>query len=196
MTKATDQHYIDQIMAGDTNAFAVLVDRYKDLVFSLALKTLKNREEAEEVAQDSFIKVYKSIDKFRGESKFSTWLYKVTYNTCLDRLKKNKRESNLVPIDEFNERQLVAIESILDSIGEKERNQMIQDCLKELPGEDSFLLTLYYFEEQSLEEISKIIGIKTNHIKVKLYRGRKKLAVILKRRLEPEIIKDYERERR
>jgi RNA polymerase sigma factor (sigma-70 family) len=196
MTKATDQHYIDQIVAGDTNAFAVLVDRYKDLVFSLALKTLKNREEAEEVAQDSFIKVYKSIDKFKGASKFSTWLYKVTYNTCLDRLKKNKRESSVVPIDEFNERQLVAIESVLDSIDAKERNQTIQDCLQELPGEDSFLLTLYYFEEQSLEEISKIIGIKTNHIKVKLYRSRKKLAVILKKKLEPEIIEDYERERR
>lgn len=196
MTKITDQHYIDQIMAGNTNAFAVLVDRYKDLVFTLALKTLKNREEAEEVAQDSFIKVYKSIGKFKGESKFSTWLYKVTYNTCLDRLKRNKKESNVVPIDEFNERQLAVIESALHSIDEKERNQTIQDCLQELPGEDSFLLTLYYFEEQSLEEISKIIGIKTNHIKVKLYRSRKKLAVILKKRLEPEIIEDYERERR
>lgn len=196
MTKASDQHYIDQVVAGNINAFAVLVDRYKDLVFTLALKTLKNREEAEEVAQDSFIKIYKSIGTFKGESKFSTWLYKVTYNSCLDRLKRNKRESNVVPIDEFNERQLVAVENVLNAIDEKERNQTIQECLQELPGEDSFLLTLYYFEELSLEEIAKIVGIKTNHIKVKLYRGRKKLAVILKKKLEPEIIEDYERERR
>lgn len=89
-----DQHYINLVLKGDTNAFAVLVDRYKDLVYTLSLRMIKNREEAEELSQDTFIKVYRSLGKFKGESKFSTWLYKVAYNTCLDRLKKNK-ESNM-----------------------------------------------------------------------------------------------------
>lgn len=83
-----DQHYINLIIDGDTNAFAVLVNRYKDLVFTLALRMLKNREEAEEVSQDAFIKAYKSLNKFKGDSKFSTWIYKITYNTSLDRIKK------------------------------------------------------------------------------------------------------------
>ncbi len=91
MTTNQDQIIIDKILKGDTNAFAVLVDSYKDLVFTLALRMIKNREEAEEVSQDTFIKVFKSLDKFKGESKFSTWIYRVAYNTCLDRLKKIKR---------------------------------------------------------------------------------------------------------
>ena len=70
----------------------VLVDRYKDFIYTLALRMLKNREEAEEVSQDTFIKMYKSLSKFKGDSKFSTWLYKVAYNNCLDRIKKNKKQ--------------------------------------------------------------------------------------------------------
>ena len=81
MTTNKDQYYINLIIEGNSNAFSVLVDCYKDLVFSLALKMVKNREEAEEVAQDTFIKVFKSLNTFKGDSKFSTWIYKVTYNT-------------------------------------------------------------------------------------------------------------------
>ena len=92
MSAISDQHYIDKILQGETNSFAVLVDRYKDMIFTLALKMVKNREEAEEVAQDTFIKIYNSLNKFKGDSKFSTWIYKIAYNTCLDRLKKNKKE--------------------------------------------------------------------------------------------------------
>ncbi|WP_369409860.1 RNA polymerase sigma factor [Wocania arenilitoris] len=85
-----NQYYINLVIDGDTNAFSLLVDRYKDLIFTLSLRMMKNREEAEEVSQDTFIKIYKSLHKFKGDSKFSTWIYKVAYNTCLDRLKKIK----------------------------------------------------------------------------------------------------------
>ena len=196
MTINNDQIIINQIIEGDTNAFSVLVDRYKDLVFTLALRMVKNREEAEEVSQDTFIKVFKSLHKFKGNSKFSTWIYKVTYNTCLDRIKKYKREYNNVAIDEFTEHKVKTIDNALDNMEQAEHNQTIQDCLALLPSEDSFLLTLYYFEEQSLEEISKVVGLTANNVKVKVFRSRKKLATILKERLEPEIIESYERERR
>lgn len=196
MPKIEDQHFINQIIGGNSNAYAVLVDRYKNLVFSLALKMLKNREEAEEVSQDTFIKAYLSISKFKGDSKFSTWIYKVTYNTCLDRLKKNKRAQETIPIDDFSENQIKILETVLDAIDEKERNKTIEDCIQLLPSEDGFLLTLFYFEEQSLEEISKVIGITANNVKVKLFRSRKKLATLLRERLEPEILECYESERR
>jgi len=196
MTINNDQTIINQIIEGDTNAFSVLVDRYKDLVFTLALRMVKNREEAEEVSQDTFIKIYKSLNKFKGNSKFSTWIYKVTYNTCLDRIKKYKREYKVVAIDEFTEHKVKTIDNALDNMEQAEHNQTIQDCLALLPSEDSFLLTLYYFEEQSLEEISKVVGLTANNVKVKVFRSRKKLATILKEQLEPEIIENYERERR
>ena len=191
-----DQIIINQILEGDTNEFALLVDRYKDLVFTLTLRMLKNREEAEEVAQDTFIKVYKSLQKFKGDSKFSTWIYKVAYNSCLDRIKKNKKHYNDVAIDEFTMHHLKAVDNVFETMVENERNEAIKECLNLLPSDDSFLLTLYYFEEQSLEEIADIIGLTANNVKVKLYRSRKKLATILKARLEPEIIEHYERERR
>ncbi|WP_303316142.1 sigma-70 family RNA polymerase sigma factor [Flavivirga abyssicola] len=191
-----DQHYIDLIINGDTNAFEVLVERYKDLVFTLTLRMVKNREEAEEVAQDTFIKAYKSLNKFKGDAKFSTWIYKIAYNTSLDRLKKNKKYFNNVAIDEFTEHQVKTIDNALDNLEDKEREQSIRDCIALLPEDDAFLLTLYYFEDQSLEDISKTIGLKPNNLKVKLFRSRKRLATILKERLEPEIIEHYEKERR
>lgn len=187
-----DQHYINQILNGNTNAFASLVDGYKDMVYTLTLRMLKNREEAEEVAQDTFIKVYKSLSKFKGDSKFSTWVYKIAYNTSLDRLKKNKKFLNNVPIDEFTEHQVKTLSTVLDTLESKERELAIQRCVNLLPADDSFLLTLYYFEEQSLDEIAQAMNLLPNNVKVKLFRSRKKLAKILKNHLEPEIIECYE----
>lgn len=191
MNSFNEQYYITKIIEGDSNAFAVLVDQYKDLVFSLSLKMLKNREEAEEAAQDTFVKVFKSLNNFKGDSKFSTWIYKVAYNTCLDQLKKNKRVQDTILIDDFSEKQIENLENVLDAIDERDRNKMIQDCIHLLPSEEAFLLILFYFEEQSLEEISKIIDCTANNVKVKLYRSRKKIASILKMRLEPEILECY-----
>lgn len=186
-----DQHYINQTLNGDANAFAVLVDRYKDMVYALTLRMLKNREEAEEVAQDTFIKMYKSLSKFKGDSKFSTWVYKIAYNTSLDRLKKNKKYINNVAIDEFTEHQVKTIDNALQALEHQERAEAIKHCISLLPGDDSFLLTLYYYEEQSLEEIAKAMSLTANNVKVKLFRSRKRLAKILKNHLEPEIIEHY-----
>lgn len=195
MSTLNDQHYIDKILQGETNVFAVLVDRYKDMIFTLALKMVKNREEAEEVAQDTFIKIYNSLNKFKGDSKFSTWIYKIAYNTCLDRLKKNKKEENNISIDDFSSHLIKTMDNALSALEDKERKQAIQKCLNLLPSEENFLLTLFYFEDQSLDEIGKIMNINANNVKVKLFRSRQKLAVILKKQLEPEIVEYYERER-
>ncbi|WP_223552038.1 RNA polymerase sigma factor [Aestuariivivens sp. NBU2969] len=196
MTNNDDQYYIKQIIEGDTNAFTVLVNRYKDLVFTLTLRMLKNREEAEEVAQDTFIKVYKSLNRFKGDSKFSTWIYKIAYNTSLDRLKKNKNKLNNVVINEFTAHEVKTIDNALGKLENEEKKQAIKKCLDMLPSDDAFLLTLYYYEELTLEEISKTIGLTPNNVKVKLFRSRKKIATILRQQLEPELIEDYERERR
>ena len=196
MDELNDQHYIKLIIGGDINAFAILVDRYKNLVFTLSLKMLASCEEAEEVSQDVFIKIYKSLSGFKTESKFSTWLYRITYNTCLDRLRTTKRTAYLVAVEDFEAQEVTSLMNALDTIEEKERKQMIQKCLDLLPAEDNFLLTLYYFQENSLKEISKIMGINENNVKIKLFRSRRKLAGILKTQLEPEIINQYEKQGR
>ena len=195
MTTDQETSIINQINKGDTQAFAVLVDRYKDLVFTLAIRMLKNREEAEEVSQDTFVKVYKSLAKFKGDSKLSTWVYKVAYNTCLDRIKKNNRRQNEVAIDSFTENQIKTLDNALEAMETAEQQKTIQDCLQQLASKDSFLLTLFYFEELSLEEISHIVNMEPNTVKVNIHRARKRLAHILKQRMEPETIQSYERAR-
>lgn len=186
MTTNDDQILIEAIQNGDTRAYAQLVSRYKDLVFTLAIRMLKHREEAEEVAQDTFIKVFKSLDKFKGDSKFSTWIYRVAYNTCLDRIKKNKKHLNDVTIDEYTFNKLDTIDNALDNIIKEEKSTLIKNCINKLPEDSSALLTLFYFEELSLDEISKIINVEANTVKVKLFRARKKLAVILEQYLQPQ----------
>jgi RNA polymerase sigma-70 factor (ECF subfamily) len=186
-----DQVYIEKIINGDTNAFSILVERYKDLVYTLAIRMVKHKEEAEEITQDTFIKAYKSIHKFKGDSKFSTWIYRVAYNTCLDAIKKHKKLQSNVPINEYTEHEVKAIDNALDIMEAKERSVVIKNCIEKLPSEDAFLMTLYYYEELSLDEIADITGLKANNVKVKLFRSRKKLATILKKELDNETIESY-----
>lgn len=187
----TDQFYIDKILANDTKAFTVLVNRYKNMVFTLTLQLLKNKEEAEEVSQDTFVKIYKHLDKFKGDSKFSTWVYRIAYNSCLDRIKAYKRNRNTVGIDEFTENQVKTLETAFDLMERSDREKSVKECLRRMPEDDAVIITLFYYEELSLSEISKVIGLDANNVKVKLFRARRRLATILKERLEPAILENY-----
>lgn len=193
MSQNDDQRYIDKTINGDTRAFGVLVDRYKHMVFTLAMKIVKNKEEAEEVSQDVFIKVYQVLNTFKGGSKFSTWVYRITYNKSLDYLKKRGRSLQTSSLDDGVEYLLKVTESVLDDLEANERKNTIKEAMKELASDDSVVLTLYYFEEMSLKEISKVMDLAIDTVKVRLFRSRKRLAKILECKLEPEISKNYER---
>ncbi|MFC6859298.1 RNA polymerase sigma factor [Zunongwangia atlantica] len=191
MTIKKDQLLIDQILGGDKQLFSVLVDRYKKLVFTLCLRLLKNREEAEEVAQDSFVKIYKSLNKFKGEAKFSTWVYRVTYNNCLDFLKAKKRKFQELSVDAYDGFEIEDLDNAITVLEEKERKSAILSCINSLNEDDAFLLTLHYYEDQSVKEIAEIMNLSVANVKVKLYRSRKQLAVILKRRLSNDMLLKY-----
>lgn len=193
MNTSRDLQIIEQVLDGDTQAFSKIVDMYKDLVFTLALRLMKNRDLAEEMSQDTFIKIYKSLSKFKGKSKFSSWVYRITYNTCLDELRRHKSKFNEVSINETNEHYVKSVDSVVLQMETEELNTNIKKCLDLLPGDVSFLLTLFYFEELSLKEISEIVKQAPNTVKVKIHRGRQKLMGILKQNIEPEIIARYEK---
>lgn len=185
MIQNTDQDYIEQIRSGNVNAYAALVTKYKSMIFTLAVRMVGNREDAEEVAQDTFVKAYKALNTFKGTSKFSTWLYRIVYNTSLDYIKKNKRIILSDHIDEINEADIGSMQNALTYIEAKEKKQMIEKALLQLPEEERVLLTLFYFEELSLKEISEIVKISYDNVKIKLHRSRKKLYHILKNVVEP-----------
>nr|WP_299383914.1 sigma-70 family RNA polymerase sigma factor [Allomuricauda sp.] len=191
MEQTTDQPDIKAILNGDAHEFSKLVDQYKHLVFTIALRTLKNREEAEEVAQDTFIKVYRSLGNYKGDAKLSSWIYRIAYNTCLDRIKRNKKELGNLPLEEVNGKAVSDMQNALDMMMVNEHSTLIRRCISKLSGSDAALLTLFYFEEKNLNEMAKILEMSPNTAKVKLFRARNRLGAILKEHMQPEIIKNY-----
>lgn len=191
MNTTTDQYHIDRTLDGDPNAFGELVQRYQDYVFTIVNRMVRNREEAQEIAQDTFVKAYQSLDKFRGESKFTSWLYTIAYRKALDSIKRNKRTVNSDLIDSVNEGDLGEVTNALDFMMLEERREVINGAINSLAPDVAAIITYYYYEELSVKEIVEITGLGADNIKVKLFRGRKKLFTLLKQSILPEIQNGY-----
>jgi RNA polymerase sigma-70 factor (ECF subfamily) len=175
-TGLNDSEIISRVLSGDKQAYAGLVNRYQNYVFTLALRFTKNREDAEEVAQDIFIKAYRALKDFKGNSKFSTWLYTIVNNTCITFLRKKKLETYSLDKEGVFE----AADS-LDSgmraniVEQKSKVAMVNNAINLLNPDDAEIITLFYKSEQSLEEIAQILGVETNAAKVRLHRARTRL---------------------
>ncbi|MDT0540826.1 RNA polymerase sigma factor [Croceitalea sp. P059] len=191
MQQKGNQPNIEAILNGDSQAFSKLVDDYKNLVYTVALRMLKNTEEAEEVAQDTFVKVFKSLKHFKGDSKFSTWIYRVTYNTCLDRIKKNKKELLNTSIDAVEGFDIKDVNNALNTILANEKALLVRKCVEQLSYKDAAIISLFYFEEKNLKELSIILSQSENTVKVRLFRARTRLAIILKKQLKPVTLENY-----
>jgi RNA polymerase sigma factor (sigma-70 family) len=175
-TGLTDTEIISKVLRGEQASFAQLVERYQKFVFTLVLRFTDSREDAEEIAQDVFVKAYRSLADFRGESKFSTWLYTVVRTSCLTFLRKKKLD--IQSID--NERTFLQLENResgfrADTIEQKSRHAMVNEAIRMLSPDDAQVITLFYKGEQSLEEIGRIMGLDPNTVKVKLHRARHRL---------------------
>lgn len=188
MSTKPDEYYIQQTLNGNVNAYAFLVEKYKHMVYTLAIRIVKSREDAEEISQDVFVKSFKKLDSFKGDSKFSTWIYKIAYYASLDAVKKNKKFINSENIEDFYEGDLGNVQDALESLHNKERKKVINKALLKLNEDERVILTLFYFEEMPIKEISKVVNLTEDNIKVKLFRSRKKLATILKHVIEPRTV--------
>ncbi len=181
-----DNIYITKVLEGDRNAFAYLVDKYKTMVYSLALRLVKDREEAEEISQDAFIKAYQSLASFKGKAKFSSWLYRIVYNTAISKLR--QQPAGRVSLDESDIADTLYIESKqnYDTLSAGEREKYLEKALDSLDMDEKMLVILYYYEERDLDEIATIAGLTKTNTKVKLYRARKKMLVVLQSYLKEE----------
>lgn len=175
-TGLNDNEIISKVLEGDQQAYALLVDRYQRYVFTLTLRFMKTREDAEEVAQDVFIKAYRSLADFRGASKFSTWLYTIVNTTCITFLRKKKLE-----IHSLEHSAVFEAADNIDSgmrsnmVEQKSRVAMVNQAIKLLSADDAEIITLFYKSEQTLEEIATILSIEPNAAKVRLHRARTRL---------------------
>ena len=181
-----DNTYITKVLEGDRNAYAYLVDKYKTMVYSLALRLVKDREEAEEISQDAFIKAYQSLASFRGKSKFSSWLYRIVYNTAISKLR--QQPAGKVSLDDSNISGTLYMESKenYNTLSAGERKKYLEVALDSLDTDEKMFVILYYYEERDLDEIAEIAGLTKTNTKVKLYRARKKMLTVLQNHLREE----------
>ena len=192
MLQQNEKYAMDLIIAkvktGDLSAFNVLIEEYKNMAFTLALKLMKTREDAEEVTQDAFLKAYQKIHQFEGKAKFSTWLYTIVYHTALTRLRKKQLPIDHGPLGQ--EEKLVAYsESDKEwrRLQKQERSGYIQMALEKLSQEDQVVITLFYLNENSLQEICEITSWELSNVKVRLHRARKRLLKALEALLDNEV---------
>ncbi|MFA6247835.1 MAG: RNA polymerase sigma factor [Mucilaginibacter sp.] len=187
-SKLSDIELIEQTLGGNQSAYADLVKRHQRFVFTLALRFSKGREDAEEIAQDCFIKAYRSLSSFQQQSKFSTWLYSIVYTTAMTFLRKRKLDTSSIDDDES----YIQIENKPSGYDEynvenKSRSYYINQAIEQLLPDDATIITMFYKGEQSLEEIAQVMGIEANTVKVKLFRARQRLKERLERNLKHEV---------
>lgn len=182
-----DDLYLRLVLEGDVSKFSHFIERYKGMAFSIAFRIVDNREDAEEVVQDAFMRAFKSLDKFRRGSKFSTWFYRIVVNTSLSKVRTPAQKHD--SLDENEEGGIAAeeVEPAYRNLDLAERKALINDAMGELSVEDRLLLTLYYLNENSTEEISEITGISRENVKMKLHRARNRMYIVLNRKLKSEI---------
>lgn len=187
-TELSDMDIISQVLKGDQAAYAILVERYQNYVFTIVLRYVKGREDAEEVAQDVFVKAYRSMADFKGNSKFSTWLYTITTTTCITFLRKKKLEVHSLD----NEKVFAVADNVdggmsANQIEQKSKIAMVNSAINLLNPDDAQIITLFYKGEQTLEEIAQVLGKEVNAVKVQLHRARTRLKEKMQKHFSAEV---------
>ncbi len=181
----TEEEYllIDRILAGDRNLYATLVDKYKSYAYTLAMKVLENRADAEEAAQDAFIKAFHYLKGFNKQAKFSTWLYRIVFNTAISYKRKRK------PAFQSIENSIVEYSERADHKTEQDDRQVfILKAMDKLNEADRLAIQLFYIKEFSMEEVADMMWQNINTIKVRIHRARLRLADELKGILKQEAL--------
>jgi RNA polymerase sigma factor (sigma-70 family) len=187
-SKLSDIQLIHDTLAGNQSAYTDLVKRHQRFVFTLAMRFAKSREDAEEIAQDCFIKAYRSLASFQGQAKFSTWLYSIVYTTSMTFLRKKRIDTYSID----DESTYVQIENQtsgydVNNAENRSRSFYLNEAITQLSPDDATIITLFYKGEQSLEEIGQAMGVETNTVKVKLFRARLRLKQKLEHNLKQEV---------
>ncbi|MEC4112980.1 RNA polymerase sigma factor [Myroides pelagicus] len=178
-TTMSDEDLVQIIVhSGNTSLFGILYDRYAQKVYSKCLGFAESRDVAEDLTQDVFVKLYLNLKKFRGESKFSTWLYSFTYNHCVNYsklvLKKRRNEEDLN--DEYQH--LMVDEEITDEEIFSLSVEKLQEALAKIDAEDKIILLMKYQDDKSIKEISQLLELGESAIKMRLHRAKKKIVEI------------------
>jgi len=171
-----DQIIIRKVLAGETAVYGVLVEKYQDMVMNIAYQVLRQREEAEDLAQNSFVKAFEKLNTFKGESKFSTWLYRIVWHMAISQHRKlhNRLNSNTFYLNEDNFS--ISDDAIVEATDREEALAKLEKDMQKLETGERTILIMFYKQQLKVHEIAEISGLSQSHVKVKLFRSRKKLA--------------------
>ena len=187
-TGPSDIEIISAVLNGNQQAYAQIVERHKAFVFTLVLRYIKSREDAEEVAQDVFIKAYRALADFKGASKFSTWLYTIITTTCISFLRKKKLDIHSLDNENVFERIDNKDSGMSENqVEQKSRVAMVNNAIALLNPDDAEIVTLFYKGEQTLEEIAQVLGVEANTVKVRLHRARTRLKEKMQKHFAAEV---------
>ncbi|MCD6091589.1 MAG: sigma-70 family RNA polymerase sigma factor [Bacteroidales bacterium] len=181
-----DSFYIKEVLKGNSSAYAPLVEKHKAMVYTICYKIVRKAEEAEELAQDTFLKAFDKLDKFRGEAKFSTWLYRIAYNAAISMTRKRRLEVHALDdfvISNYSEDD---VREDLDAVDMEDQQKMLQTALLTLSDDDYLIINLFYLKGLPVNEISSITGLSAANVKVKLHRIRKRLYI----KMQEELVKN------
>jgi RNA polymerase sigma-70 factor (ECF subfamily) len=176
MKELNDTACVERVLGGDAEVFAVLVGRYSDRVFALIERICGDRGEAEELTQDTFVKAYENLYRFRLESSFSTWLYRIACNTAISHVRRRR-----VHFGEYHDERAAAedLRTEDETGAREERFQRLERALEALGADDRALVHLFYRDDLPVAEIARITALSPANVKTRLHRIRKRLGVLM-----------------
>ena len=179
MENPDEANYIKRILEGETSLFSYFLERYSRSIHSLIARIIPSREDAEELTQDTFVKAFRKLNTFKGDCSFSTWLFRIGYNTAISATRKRKI---VFPVIDDSLLENISDEEVDMVFGDEEdevRLQKLEAAMTKLTVEEKTLITLYYTEDKPVSEIAFMLELTTDNVKVRLFRVRKKLYVLM-----------------
>lgn len=174
-----EKQLVNKVLKGDTSAFGYFVDTYQDMALTIAYRICNNMQDAEDIVQNAFVKAFHNLHTFRQDSKFSTWFYRIVYNTAISETRTTVFKTEIIDYKNLETDNSFSSADTLEMIDEQERSRIINQAMEKLPKDECLLLTLFYLEENSIKDIFLITGLSESNIKVKLHRARSHLRDIL-----------------
>ena len=178
---------IKNILAGNARAFEQLVLRHQDKIYGFVYNMVRNDMDAEEITQDVFVKAYRNLDRFKGDAKFTTWLFSIAHNTTASYYRKKRIQTNSLEDDSPAMGHESQMETSIESLKKEERDRFIHQAMEKMAPQQRMLIQLFYLDELSIKEIEDISGLNAGTIKTGLMRGRNRLYTLLQDILENEM---------
>jgi RNA polymerase sigma-70 factor (ECF subfamily) len=173
-----DHVHIHKVLSGDKEAFRYFTKTYHKMAYSIAISVVKDEDDAKDVVQNSFIRVYKCLRSFRQDAKFSTWLYKIVVNEALKHSSKSKKSKELITSIDDSHQYMASINEAIINFDLNDRNKQIEKVLLRMNSKEALVLKLFYLHEESIVEVENITGFTKGNIKVLLHRARKSFSML------------------